>query len=137
VAKLLKNLNLIIYPFFSSRANSEGADVVAATREVSSPSIGELWPDIDKSDDPPHEDTSVVHARNALIRGKRPAASIENTSKHSRCGGDKDSLTDIARMSNSRSKRHKGGSARREVARILSATPIAISPRMQRSIVDR
>jgi hypothetical protein len=35
---------------FSSGANSEGAEIVAATREDSSPSIGELWPDIDVLD---------------------------------------------------------------------------------------
>jgi hypothetical protein len=45
---------------FSSGANSEGAEVVAATREDSSPSIRELWTDIDKLDDPPYKDTSVV-----------------------------------------------------------------------------
>jgi hypothetical protein len=66
---------------FSSGANSEGAEVVAATRDDSSPSIGELWPDIDELDDPPCKDTSVVHAHNASIRRKRSSASIGNTSK--------------------------------------------------------
>jgi hypothetical protein len=90
-------------------SNSEGAEVVAATREDSSPSIMELWPDIDKLDDPPREDTFVAHAHNALIRGKRSAASIENASKRSR---------------------HEGGSMRREATQILSAAPGAISSRM-------
>jgi hypothetical protein len=81
VAEKSSSYNL---PNFSSGANSEGAEVVAATREDSSPSIGELWPNIDKLDDPPREDTSVVHACNASIRGKRLAASIGNTSKCSR-----------------------------------------------------
>jgi hypothetical protein len=40
VAKLLKNLALIICPFFSSGANSEGVEVIAATCEDSRPSIG-------------------------------------------------------------------------------------------------
>jgi hypothetical protein len=66
---------------FSSGTNSEGVEVVAATREDSSPSIGELWPDIDELDDPPCKDTSVVHARNASIHRKRSSASIGNTSK--------------------------------------------------------
>jgi hypothetical protein len=122
---------------FSSWANSEGAKVVAATHEDSSPSIRELWPDIDKLDDPSHEDTSYVHARNASIRGKRSATSIENTNKRSRHEGDKDSLTHIAETCNIRSKRCEGGSARREAARILSAAPGAISPHMWRSHVDR
>jgi hypothetical protein len=33
---------------FSSGANSQVAEIVAAVSEGSSPSIGELWPDIDK-----------------------------------------------------------------------------------------
>jgi hypothetical protein len=40
VTKLLKNLALIISPFFSSGANSEGVEVIAATCEDSRPSIG-------------------------------------------------------------------------------------------------
>jgi hypothetical protein len=70
-----------------------------ATHEDSRPSIGELWLDINKLDDPPCEDTSVVHARNALIHRKRSAASIGNISKCSRCDGNKDSLADVAGMS--------------------------------------
>jgi hypothetical protein len=122
---------------FSSRANSEGAEVVAISHKDSSPSTRELWSDIDKLDDLPCKDTSIVHARNALIHGKRLAASIDNASKHSRHEGGEDSLTDVARTSNVRSKRHEGGSARREATRILSAAPGAITPRMWRSFVDR
>jgi hypothetical protein len=59
---------------FSSWANSKGAKVIEAICEDSSPSIMELWPDIDKLDDPPREGTFVVHACNAL------ATSIENAS---------------------------------------------------------
>jgi hypothetical protein len=69
---------------FSSGANFEGVEVVAAIHEDSSPNIGELWPDIDKLDDPPREDTSVVRAHDALIRRKRSVVSIGNTSKCSR-----------------------------------------------------
>jgi hypothetical protein len=49
-AEKSSSYNLFI---FSPGANSEGAKVVAATREDSSLSIEELWPDIDKLDDPP------------------------------------------------------------------------------------
>jgi hypothetical protein len=108
-----------------------------ATHEDSRPSIGELWLDINKLDDPPCEDTSVVHARNALIHRKRSAASIGNISKCSRCDGNKDSLADVAGMSSIRTKQRKGGSTRREAAWILSDAPGAISPRMRRSFVDR
>jgi hypothetical protein len=76
------------------------------------------------------EDTSVVHARDGSVCWKRLAVSIENASKRSRCEGKKDSLTDVAGMSNIRSKRRRGNSARREATRILSAAPGAISPHM-------
>jgi hypothetical protein len=124
-------------PIFSSGANSECAEVVVAAREDSSPSIGELWPDIGKLDDPLREDTSVVHARNASIPGKRSVASIGNTSKRSRHEGNKDSLTDIAGTSNIRSKWRDGGSARRHAVQIVSAASGAISTHMRRSFVDR
>jgi hypothetical protein len=66
-AEISSSHNLSI---FSYRADSEGAEVVMATHEDSSPSVRELWPDIDKLDTPSCEGTSVVHARNALTRGK-------------------------------------------------------------------
>jgi hypothetical protein len=134
VAEKSSSYNL---PISSSRANSEAAEVVAATREDSSPSIGELWPDIDKLDDSSCEDTSVVRARDASIHGKRLAASNGNTSKCSRREGNKDSLTNVAGMSSIRSRNHEGGSTRRDVARILSAAPGAISLCMRRSFIDR
>jgi hypothetical protein len=108
-----------------------------ATREDSSLSIGELWPDIDKLDDMSCENTSVVHAHSVLICGKGSATSIENTSKRSRREGNKDPLTDVVGTSNIRSKRHKGGSMRREAAQILSIAPDVISLHMLRSFVDR
>jgi hypothetical protein len=122
---------------FSSRGNSEGAEVIVAIRENSSPSIGELWPDIDKLDDSSREDTSIVGALNASIHGKRLTSPIENTNKHSRREGNRDSLTDVAGTSDIKSKWHEGGSVRREAVWILSTTPGAISPRMWRSFVDR
>jgi hypothetical protein len=122
---------------FSSGANSKGAEVIASTYEDSSPSIRDVWPNIDKLDDLAREDTSVVHARNALVHGKRSATSIENASKRSRREGKKDSLTDVAGTSNIRSKRHRGSSTRREAARIMFAAPGVISPCMRRSFVDR
>jgi hypothetical protein len=119
---------------FSSRANSEGAEIVEAICEDSSLSFGELWPDIDKLDDPPRKATS---APNASIPRRRWVVSIENANKCSRREGDKDSLTDVAGTSNIRSKRRECGSSRREAMRILSAAPGAISPHMRRSFVDR
>jgi hypothetical protein len=121
---------------FSSGADSEVVVIVMATREDSSPSIGELWPDVDKLDNSSREDTSIVRARNALIHGKRSAAAIENTGKCSRREGNRGSLPDAGGTSDFRSKRLESGSARREAARILSAAPGAISSRMRRSFVD-
>jgi hypothetical protein len=51
--------------------------------------------------------------------------------------GDKALFKDIPRMSNVKSKSHGGSSAKKQPARILSAAPGAISPRMRRSFVDR
>jgi hypothetical protein len=134
--KLLINLALISCPFFSG-ADSKGAEVVTATREGSSPSVGELWLGIEKLDNPSREDTSIVCVCNALIHGKRSAALIKDTNKHSRRDGNRGSLTDVAGTSDFRSKRRRCGSARRKAARILSAALGAISPRMRRSFVDR
>jgi hypothetical protein len=122
---------------FSSGADTEGGEVVMAMREDSSPSVGELWPDIDKLDNPSRKDTSVVCARNATIHGERSAASIKNANKRSMHGGNRDSLPDIAGTSDLRSKGHEGESVRWEATRILSAAPGAISPRMRMSFVDR
>jgi hypothetical protein len=124
-------------PIFSFGAYSEGAEVVTVTREDSSPSVKELWLDIDKLDDPPCEDTSVVRAHNASICGKRSAAPFEDANKLSMREGKRDSLPDVAGTSDFRSKGREDRSMRKEAARILSATPDAISPRMRRSFVDR
>jgi hypothetical protein len=86
---------------FSSRGNPEG-DKVIAPRENYSPSIRELWPDIDKLDDLSREDTFVVRARNSSIHRKRSAASIENTNKRSRREGNMDSSTDVVGTSDFR-----------------------------------
>jgi hypothetical protein len=92
-----------------------------------------LWPDIDKLDKIPHEGTSVIHARDASVHGRR---SVENVSRRSRCEGKKDS-NDISGTSNMRLKRHGGNSAKEEATQILSAALGVISPRMQRSFVNR
>jgi hypothetical protein len=48
VAKMSSSYDL---PIFSSGADPEGLEIVAAASRGSSPSIGELWPDIDKLDE--------------------------------------------------------------------------------------
>jgi hypothetical protein len=108
-----------------------------AMREDSSPSVRELWPNIDALDNPSREDISVLCVHNASIRGKRSAVPIGNTNKCSRREGNRDSLIDAAGTYDFRSTRHEGGSVRREAAWILSAAPSAISSCMRRSFVDR
>jgi hypothetical protein len=115
---------------FSSGTDSKGAEVVTAMHEDSSPSVEELWPDIDELDNPSCGDTSVVHARDTAIHGERSDAPIEDANKCSRCEGKQDSLSDIAGTSDFRSNGCVGGSTRKDSARILSAAPGAISPRM-------
>jgi hypothetical protein len=46
-------------------------EVVTAMCDDSSPSVVELWPDIDKLDNPSCGDTSVVRTHDTTIHGKR------------------------------------------------------------------
>jgi hypothetical protein len=46
---------------FSSGADSQGDEIVVVASRYYSPSIGELWPDIDNLEKIRCEDTSVVH----------------------------------------------------------------------------
>jgi hypothetical protein len=122
---------------FSSGADSRGAKVVTAMCDDSSLSIVELWPDIDKLDNPSCGDTSIVHMRDVTICGKRLDALIEDANMRSGCEGKLDSLSDVAGTCNFRSKGCLGGSVRKDTAWILSAAAGAISPHMQRSLLDR
>jgi hypothetical protein len=124
-------------PFFSSRADSRGAEVVMATCDDSSPSVVELWPDIDKLDNPSCRDTSIVRTCDTTIHGKRSDTPVEDADRCSGHEDKRDSLSDVARTSDFTSKGCIGGSTRKDTTRILSAAPGAISPRMQRSLLDR
>jgi hypothetical protein len=101
---------------FSSRANSHGAKIIAATCGDSSSSIGELWPDIDKLDEIPCKDTPVMPICDASVHGRRSTASVENASRCSRREGKNASLKDVLGTSNIKSKSHRGSSVKREVA---------------------
>jgi hypothetical protein len=109
---------------FSSRANS-------------SPSVVELWPDIDKLDNPSYRYTFVVRTRDTTIHGKRSDTLIEDADRCSGREGKWDSLSDIAGTSDFRLNGCVGGSMRKDVVWILSAAPGAISPHIQRSLLDR
>jgi hypothetical protein len=67
VAKKSSSYDLSI---FSSRADPEGVEIVAVVFGGSSPSIRELWPDIDKLDEIRCEDTPVVHTRDVSVHGR-------------------------------------------------------------------
>jgi hypothetical protein len=103
----------------------------------SSPSIRELWPDIDKLDEISREGTSIMPAHDISVRGGRSTASVEKASRHSRHEDKKALLKDIPGVSNIESKSRGGSSTKREAAQILSAAPGAISLRMRRSFVNR
>jgi hypothetical protein len=122
---------------FSSGADSRGAEVVTAMCDDSSPSVVELWPDIDKLDKPSCGDTSVVRTRDSMIRGKRSDAPVEDADRRSGREGKWDSLSDVAGTFDIGSKGCVEGSARKDTVRILSAAPGAISPRIQMSLLDR
>jgi hypothetical protein len=113
-----------------SGADSSGTEVVTAMCDDSRLSVVELWPDIDKLDNPSSGDTSVVRTRDATIHGKRSDVLIEDADRRSGREGKQDSLSDVAGTSGFRSKGYVEGSVRKDVVRILSAAPGAISPRM-------
>jgi hypothetical protein len=129
----VENFSSYNLSIFSSGADSRGAEVVTAMCEDSSSSVVELWLDIDKLGNPSCGDTSIARARDAAIHGKRSDTSVEDADKRSRREGKHDSLSDVAGMSNFRSKGCVGGYVRKDAAWILSAALGAISPRMQRS----
>jgi hypothetical protein len=100
-------------PIFSSGADPKFAEVVP---EGSSPSIRELWPDIDKLDKIQCEDTSVLHTCDVTISGRNVMASAEKADRRSRRSGYKALLSDAPRPSNIESKGRVSGSVRREAA---------------------
>jgi hypothetical protein len=83
VVKLLKKSSSYNLFIFSSGANSQGPEIIMATSGDSSLSNGELWPDIDKLDEVPCEDTFVMLVRDALGLRKRSTASVENATGRS------------------------------------------------------
>jgi hypothetical protein len=113
---------------FSSGADPKCAEVAKVASEVSSPSIGELWPDIDKLDEIQREDAFVVHTHVVLVHGRNVIASAEKADWCSRRSGDKALLSDAPEPSNIKSKGHICSSVRTKVVRILSTTLGAISP---------
>jgi hypothetical protein len=122
---------------FSSGADSRGAEVVTAMCDDSSLSVVELWPDIDKLDNPYFGDISIVRTRDTTIHGIRSDTLIEDVDRFSGREGKHDSLSDVAMTSDFRSKGCVGGSTRKDTTRILSAAPGAISSRMEMSLLDR
>jgi hypothetical protein len=112
-------------------------EVVTAMCDDSSPSVVELWPDIDKLDKSTCGDTSVVRTRDSTIHGKGSDMHVEDADRHSGREGKWDSLSDVAGTSDIRLKGYVEGSARKDDVRILFVAPGAISPRIQMSLLDR
>jgi hypothetical protein len=115
VAKKSSSYDLSI---FSSRADSQGAEVIVVASEDSSPSIVELWPNIDELDEIRCEDTSAVHTYDVSVRGRRSTVSARNpcvkAGRRSRCKGGKALLMDVVGSSNIKSKRRGGSSMKKE-----------------------
>jgi hypothetical protein len=134
VAKISSSYNL---PIFYSRADPQRAESVEVAPEGSSPSIGVLWPQIDKLDEIQREDTSVVHTHEVAHHDRKSLASAKKIDKRSKRSGKGALLSDAPGPSNIMSKGCGKGLAKKNVAPILSTVPGAISPRMRRSFVDR
>jgi hypothetical protein len=66
---------------FSPGVSSPHAEGVGATPAGSSPSIRELWPNIDKLDKINHEETSAVHIREVALRDSESLALTNKTNK--------------------------------------------------------
>jgi hypothetical protein len=116
VAEKFSSYDLSIFSF---GANPNCAEVPKVVSEGSSPSIGELWPDIDKLDEIRREDTSVAHTCDVPVHGWNVIASAEKADRHSRRSGDKVLLSNAPMLSNIKLKGHVSGSTRREAARIF------------------
>jgi hypothetical protein len=74
---------------FSSGVGSPHAEGVGATPAGSSPSIEELWPDIDKLDEINQEDTSAVHIREVALRDSESLVLTKKTNNRARRRGKK------------------------------------------------
>jgi hypothetical protein len=71
---------------FSPGADSPHAEGVGATPVGSSPSIGELWPDIDKLDEINREHTSTVHIHEVALHDSESLVLNKKTNKQARRG---------------------------------------------------
>jgi hypothetical protein len=134
VAEMSSSYDLFI---FSSGADPDCAQIVEVASGGLSPSIGELWPDIDKLHEMHREDTSVVCTHDVSLHGTKSIASTNKDDRHSMPSGNKALLNDAPGPSNIKSKGHGSSFAKRKATQILSAAPGSISPRMRRSFVDR
>jgi hypothetical protein len=124
---------------FSLKANSrrdKGAG--AMPEESSSPSIGELWPDINKLDEINHGGNSVESLLGGVLHGQSSLPSVVRTNKNAKPAAKRVMVDDAPRPLTTLPGGGCGqGSARNNVAWILSVAPGAISPRMRRPFVDR
>jgi hypothetical protein len=84
--KISRSYDLSIFLLGASSPHVEG---VGATPAGSSPSIGELWPDIDKLVEINREDTSVIHIREVALRDSEFLVLTKKTNKRARRRGKK------------------------------------------------
>jgi hypothetical protein len=104
-------------------------------------SIGELWAEMDMMDAISCGGTSTGNVPRNAHHEQRSMLLVETTGKHTSHADKGALLYDTPRPSNAQPQGRGRGrgkySTKNKATQILSAAPRAISPRMQRSFVDR
>jgi hypothetical protein len=131
---------------FSSGSESRHVKSVVVVPKESSPSIGELWPNIDEVDKKNHDDTSVVCAHEAMLCDRKSSALARMAAGRSGCQSKSALPSDAPGPSNSMPMVHGKGSVKKgwgkasvemRTSQIMSAALRAISPRMRMSFASR
>jgi hypothetical protein len=122
---------LLLFSSNDGSRHEEGAGAVPGGSQ--SASIGELWPNIDQSDETGPEGTSVIAAPNP-----RRSSGSGRIDEGTTCASEGTLVVGVSGPSLSVPPRGCGrGSTRDSATRILADAPEAISPHMRRSFIDR
>jgi hypothetical protein len=125
-------------PKSSLKADSRRSKGAGAAPEMSpSASIRDLWPDIDKLDEINSGDASIENVPGNVIHGQRLMPSVVRTNENVRHVVKRIVVNDAPRRSNAPPGGRGRGSAKKKATLILFTAPKDISPRMQRSFINR
>jgi hypothetical protein len=136
VIKISSSCDLSVFSSQVDPHRAEGGGDVA--EGSSSPSIGELWPDIDKLDEVNRRATFVGDLPGSTLHEQSVSALVARVDE--RANPANRTLVDDAPGPSSAPPRGRGrgrGFTREKATQILAAAPGAISPHMQRLFVDR